>query len=862
MSGLLRKLAIFLCAPIYKLIPQIYNIFYVLSSHRFFEEDTIKSISSNIYVLISVVMLFAFSANILAAIANPDLLTDKKKGVGSMFKRAIIGLALIVLIPFAFDKAYEIQDSVISNNLIEKIVVGVNFTDNNGGNGGQVIAGTLISSVLKPDGDDVTVNEDVSDEYYEMVVNDIKRIDDMKYDINVTKDGTTNEKMFTKKENYAFLFDGLIAIIAGIMCCYLLIIFSMDVAVRIFKLAFLELTTPIIVVSYMSVGDSIIKKWGQELGKTFVDVFVRIACLAFFIFLVANLDGFLDRVFDDTKGIDNFGFIDKGFLAVLLIIGMLIFIKQIPDFVNKVFGTNLQSKGGIEGRLGEMAVAGKYAQQAWKGIRNAGLIGMGAAGLAVPAALGAAVGLGANRLTGGKVASGLRTAGRAVSTAGKTAGSVLKGFSEGNPITAIPKAVKSYKDSDYGKAMQQVISANKKNKKRERAGLNESGALNDNTLESAIGGFKNLVDDIENMNISKKDKDILKKRASADLVKAIMSKAKDANDNINNEFDTMIANAQGNEALQKRLMELKTGYKSGNMSLDDIVSKLNEMADHGEIGGFSASKIASNASKLYSINETASGISEFKNFIDQQAGGMNFMTTDADGKAKLNVTNLGIVAGKSEKYADNVKAEYDAQISKIASQSAKSKEEADVINATFDELNSEYSRKIQETSKDHYKYTAQTSNTNGSQDGQNTSGSQGGQNTNGSQDGQNTSGSQGGQNTNGSQGGQNTNDSQTNSNNTGSNAQQNVNVDMSNMSQYFDEISKTIQDTNKETNKILNDQLKAQQNILSENQTQNKNLRNINSGINNINDSMDKVNSNIKRMNEDLNKNNGQDDNE
>lgn len=862
MIGLLRKLAIYLCAPIYKLIPQIYNIFYLLSNHKFFDDNTIQEISSNLYILISVVMLFAFSVNILMAIVNPDLLSDKKKGVGAMIKRAMVGIILIILIPFAFSEAYKIQRDVINKNLIEKIVLGINYNtsssndsdDKQFNNGGQVIAGQLISSVLHPniieEDEEIKISEDISSAYSSMITTDIKDIDYIAQNINITKEkGGHNEDLkWTKADaaSYAFAFDGLIAILAGGVCCYLLIIFAMDMAVRIFSLAFLELTSPIIVVSYIGVGDSILKRWAQEVGKTFVDVFVRIACMGFFIFLIGHLDDFLSRIKADSNGISHFGGLDTFFLRALLIIGMLIFIKQIPDFVNKVFGTNLQSKGGIEGRLGQMAVGAKLAQQAWKGIRNAGAIGLAAASLASPLGLAvagtAATGLIANRLTGGKVASTLRTAGKKVSTAGKTVGAVTKAFTNGNPITAVPNAIKAYKDSEYGKAAQQVISSNKRKRQRENANLNESGSLVNNTLQEAITGYNNLIGEINGMNISNKDKDILKKKANSDLVKAIMSKAKDANNNISDEFDYMIENSRGN--VKNHLMKLKTGYKSGDMPLDEIIAQLNTMANRGEIGGSSATKIASNASKIYGINEFAiKEGSELKNFMDEQANGMELLTIDANGNAKLNVTNLGIVAGRAEKYADNVKAEYDAQISKMASQSAKDKQEAEIIDATFGELNAEYARKIQEEHKKHYKY--EPSSTNQTYSNSNT------QQTTNTGSTANTSAQQ---TTNT---GSTTNTSTQQTTNASSTAntstQQNINIDMPDMSQYFDGLSKTIQSTSKETNDILNNQLNVQQEVLKQNKDQNTTLnkmytenKDIKKNIGNVNEKIDEVNGNIK----------------
>ena len=361
---LLRSLGIWLCEGIYTAIPKLYSIFYNLANARFFAEDDsiIEQLSSNIYVLVSVVMLFIFSASFLAAIVNPDAFADKKKGVGAVFKRAFIGIALIVLIPFAFNEAYEIQTHIMDNNLVEKILVGIDFDSNgdakSGGNGGQVIAGSLIGSVLYPVDDNVSVNVDIATPYREMVRTNIEAIDRVADYINVAPaDGTSTER-------YAFHFDGIIALIAGFGACYLLLIFAMDMAVRMFKHTIFELTAPISVVAYMAAGDDQLKKWGTEVGKTLIDVYIRIGAMAFYILLISHLNEFLSK--------DPFATADwKFLLQVLLIIGMLIFIKKFPDTLNAAFGTNWKPQGGIGGRLEQMAIVGNTAKKAWDTVTGA-----------------------------------------------------------------------------------------------------------------------------------------------------------------------------------------------------------------------------------------------------------------------------------------------------------------------------------------------------------------------------------------------------------------------------------------------------------------------------------------------------------
>lgn len=407
MEGLFRKIAIYLCKPIYCLIVYMYKIFYNIATTRFLQSEIVQEISANIYTLVSVVMLFAFSVTILSAIVNPDLLSDGKKGVKAVFKRAIIALMLIVVIPFAFDELYKIQETIMKKSLIEKIVVGIEYNCNSsdkskceaGGNGGQVIAGTLMSAVLYPDDEmadadgNVNVSVSVSEYYSKMIAEDLpKYIGAVAKNINATAINPENANI-SNDEAYAFKFNGLIAIVVGLVTVYILVIFAIDVAVRVFKMAFMELTAPISIVSYVAAGDKILSSWFKELGKTYAELFVRVAAIAFYLFLVSNLSSFMEQ-FKNS----DWTLVLKAFLMV----GMLIFAKQVPDMIGKIFGVEIKSQGGIAGRLGNMAGVGKVAQNAWKGLTNVAK----ATPLLAGAGIGALAGKGVDLLgrAGGKFA--------------------------------------------------------------------------------------------------------------------------------------------------------------------------------------------------------------------------------------------------------------------------------------------------------------------------------------------------------------------------------------------------------------------------------------------------------------------------
>lgn len=680
MGGLLRKLTISICVPIYKLIKSFYSIFYNLANTRFLEDDTIQQLSANIYVLVSVVMLFAFSVTILSAIVNPDLLNDSKKGVAAAFKRAIIGLALMVIVPFVFDEIYVVQKNIMDNSLIEKIIVGADFSCNQnedgeceaGANGGQVIAGNLISAVLYPVADNFQISENISDKYEKMITTDIRYIGAVSKHVNVTTEGDNAYHLDFDDEDYAFNWDGLVAIIAGCATCYILLLFAIDMAVRVFKLAFLELTAPISIVAYMASGDKVLKSWGQEVLKTFLDVFVRIAAMAFYLFLIKNLSTYMKKF----EGKD-WSFVVK----VLLIVGMLIFVKQIPDLINKVFGTDIKLKGGVGGRLGEMAVVGKQAQAAWGAVKQAAKVGAGIAGLVASgpvgwggAAIGTGLGVGANQLwkrkiKDTKVGRGLSTFGSGASAVGKTAGSYLKGK---GLVSGIKDAKKTYSESNFGlehisnsayrKALKEDDKFNKK------MGNDKNGMITD--VNVAKTNFNNN---------SKKDLGTVRGKAvdallDANIQKAKVEKITSDKDAIVSNLDTLMANAKTVEA-QNAISDLKNNLLTSKYSINQFRENLNNLIDQGIIngtdGGTISSKLDSITNKIASDKTISDKLINSDGKLNFGGSGLGTLTTIVNTKASnAKTTYDNLYKGSSE----NVKQEmdkYSAQSEQIVTESVK-----------------------------------------------------------------------------------------------------------------------------------------------------------------------------------------------
>ena len=346
----LRKISFWVCAQIYPLIPKLYNIAETIGKHQYFKTEDITNISRNIYVLVCVIMLFSIGIRLISAIVNPDLLDEKKKGAKTVFLNSLAAVFLIILVPLGFEKAYQFQEYLIDEELVPRIILGADMTSADGTNiGGQILAGYTFSSFCTVSGNLVTsaaISSDGLDIYNKTVTEDINYVKDMVDEIN----GKNTDGSYTLEYN------GLLAPLAGGFVVYELILLCMDLALRGLKLGLLQLIAPIVICGFIFKGSELLSKWFKEVFSTYILIFLKIAALVFMIYGLSLLNGFLDT--PDFAA-------SKGIISIFVIIGLFQIIKQIPTIINTIFGTNIQSRGGIRGRLGEMAAIGNMAQNAW-----------------------------------------------------------------------------------------------------------------------------------------------------------------------------------------------------------------------------------------------------------------------------------------------------------------------------------------------------------------------------------------------------------------------------------------------------------------------------------------------------------------
>lgn len=381
---ILRTFLSFLDKGVYSLISLFYELLMYLANLDLFgmskisisdttltANNPILKFSNRIYALLGIFMLFRISFSILQYMINPDDFSDKGKGFGKLITNVLVSLVLIVTVPLIFQKAYEVQKVVLNENLLGKLILGVNDNGNNSKSTNKQMAEDLeflVYASLMP------VNEKAVSKCGDTPVLGTKAmassenncLDDLA-DALGDDSGELNKVFKTDDEGSnrdfgafgtllnatvddEFVFDyyPVVTTIAGGFIAVMMVSFCLDVAVRIIKLAFLEIIAPIPVISYMDPSQSskggMLSKWAKECFSTFLSLFIRIAIIYFAFYLIDLVVS--TCLADNGTAVYLNEDVPTGIMAilvqVLVIFGILYFTKEVPKLLESIFGI----KGG------------------------------------------------------------------------------------------------------------------------------------------------------------------------------------------------------------------------------------------------------------------------------------------------------------------------------------------------------------------------------------------------------------------------------------------------------------------------------------------------------------------------------------
>lgn len=388
------------------LLGGIYKVFFLVANATIVNGDVIKVFYSRIQLILGILMIFKLAMSILNIIINPDIIKDQKQGPTKMVTRIVTALVMLTLvipinIPNAADKSlnayindhgilfgflYKAQDSILSENILAKLVLGTssnNTADDMDVNNLSDVGNTMASTVLK-----VFIRINVKDntqppcEDSETCENTIcaSEVNESQYaeenvDPQVILSHINDSCGSGSSERYAFGYTPIFGAVVMLIMALIITGFTVDIAVRAIKLAILRMVAPVPIISYINPpkqGGGAFDNWTKSLISTYVDLFVRLAIVYFGLFMVQIImNGGMDNIFGSN--VQGFTF-TSGIAFIFIILGILVFMKQAPQFIKDVLGI----KGKPMGNVGLSSVmAGTATLLGGGGLAGAGAAAMG-----------------------------------------------------------------------------------------------------------------------------------------------------------------------------------------------------------------------------------------------------------------------------------------------------------------------------------------------------------------------------------------------------------------------------------------------------------------------------------------------------
>lgn len=376
------------------LLGAIYKIFYMVANATIIKGEVIKVFYSRIQLILGIIMIFKLAMTILNIIINPDIIKDQKQGTGKVVTRIVVALFMLTLvipinIPNAktnslnayindhgilFGFLYKTQDTILSENIIAKLVLGVpsdsstSLSVNNLDDVGNTMASTVLKVFVRINVKDeeapICDNENKGDPCPNVVCPDevnASHYAEDNVDPQIILDHINEDCGSGSDHRYAFVYTPFLGAVFMIIMALIIAGFTVDIAVRAIKLAVLRLIAPVPIISYINPpkqGGGAFDNWTKSLISTYVDLFVRLAIVYFGLFLIRSLlDTGLDVFGGDVAS--NAPVFYVGMAFIFIILGILVFMKQAPQFIKDVLGIKGKPMGnvGLSSLLGGTAMA-------------------------------------------------------------------------------------------------------------------------------------------------------------------------------------------------------------------------------------------------------------------------------------------------------------------------------------------------------------------------------------------------------------------------------------------------------------------------------------------------------------------------
>lgn len=354
-----RALSLSVNSIIYRLLIDLYTLFEALCSARILDEEVLENLATRVGYILGVVMLFFVIVSFIRILLDPDAINDKNKGAFNVIKKVLLVIVMLGVSNYTFTLLFSIQKTVVKSHVISKLLLPYDVDTQHFGGALSAELFTSFYNVsldyLDEDGNVLGTDENVrlcQQEVYTLKERITENGDFSLADVCLMAYTTYTGADGEERQGYIIDYNWLICFGVGLYTVYLLGSYCISVGIRMIQLAFLEIISPMAIVSYLSPKqDSMFSKWTKIYTSTYLDVFIRIAIINFMIYLIALVFGSgTDQTFWNSFTITGSNPIGtRRLLTIVMVLALLAFAKKAPELLQDLFpaGASKLGFGGI-----------------------------------------------------------------------------------------------------------------------------------------------------------------------------------------------------------------------------------------------------------------------------------------------------------------------------------------------------------------------------------------------------------------------------------------------------------------------------------------------------------------------------------
>ncbi len=315
---------------VYTFINFLFKLFLVLARANIFSNDETYKLVGRIYQLVGVIMLFIFTYAMLRKIVAPD--GKDKDSPSKIVFNIVKAIVLLAIVPSIFSYAFQIQEAILRQNTIGKVILGTSGNNTGASNpnevidkGGVTMAQGVFEAFLFP------TNGDKSSEVMSGIT-----YQEMEEEVQHSGNFSVYQNSAGAVENGTLTYYWGISLIGGAVVIYMLISYCISLGFRIIKLAFYEIMAPVcIIASILPSQKEMLSRWVKSTLSVFTEVFIRIAILFFITYIIQVVKNSMaaGQIFPTDL---DFKLKALGFAAIIM--GLVTFMKSAPDLISKLTG--------------------------------------------------------------------------------------------------------------------------------------------------------------------------------------------------------------------------------------------------------------------------------------------------------------------------------------------------------------------------------------------------------------------------------------------------------------------------------------------------------------------------------------------